>query len=39
MKTTKKTKDQWDVINYPELTKEENQLIRKARRLGLLFYL
>jgi hypothetical protein len=34
MKTTKKTKDQWDEINYPELTKEENQTIRKARRLG-----
>jgi len=34
MKATKKPKDQWDEINYPELTKEENEIIRKARRLG-----
>ena len=28
MKATKKPKDQWDEINYPELTKEENEIIQ-----------
>lgn len=40
METTKKTnsmktkKDQWDNINYENLTKEENNIIRTARRKG-----
>jgi hypothetical protein len=34
MTPKEKSKDQWDEINYPELTKDENQIIRKARRLG-----
>lgn len=27
-------KDEWDSINYDNLTKEENEIIRKARRNG-----
>lgn len=27
-------KDEWDSINYDNLTNEENEIIRKARRNG-----
>lgn len=30
----KQKKDEWDSINYDNLTPEENELIRKARRAG-----
>jgi hypothetical protein len=33
-KTEKTMPDQWDNINYPELSAEDNELIRKARRAG-----
>lgn len=33
MKTQRK-KDEWDSINYENLTSKENELIRKARRNG-----
>ena len=30
----KSKKDQWDNINYENLTKDENNIIRSARRKG-----
>jgi len=35
----KKKIDEWDAISYPELTEDENNEIRKARRQGFaVFY-
>jgi len=31
---TKKKKDQWSTIHYPDISFEENELIRFARRNG-----